>query len=175
MFLLVTNKTFKSFKEFEFLSNEIKFETQDEIMPQVQKCFDRKDDIDRTNTSSINHKFYDFHKNYLKDQEYNEIKRNILKDKALLNAYKTFNSLLNKINKKNNFRIKVFYMDSYLNMLTPKYIIGEKLNQLLNYVKNQNSQIQAQNSQIQAQNDRIATLERIINENFPNKFHGVSK
>ena len=68
-------------------------------------------------------------------EENNEIKvsssgREIEKDKKLLDSYSLFKYLIENINLEKNFKDKLIYLDLYLNLLTPKSEIMNKLDDL---------------------------------------------
>ena len=68
-------------------------------------------------------------------EENNEIKvsssgREIEKDKKLLDSYSLFKYLIENINLEKNFKAKLIYLGLYLNLLTPKSEIMDKLDDL---------------------------------------------
>jgi len=61
-------------------------------------------------------------------------------DDKLFNSYREFKHLILKINEENNFKVKLIYLDLYLNVLAPKCEIIEKfdkLNKKIDEIKNE--------------------------------------
>ena len=133
IFLIATNKTFKSFKEVEYITKTFSFKDDDEPDYSFKKCFEI-DEPEKTQINSIysiqeknSDKKYmiespkqEVTKIYQEEKEYaNEVKK-VSNNKILSQAYKSVNYLLQKINKEKNCRAKILYFDTYLNCIMPK-------------------------------------------------------
>ena len=52
-----------------------------------------------------------------------------------MHGYQKLNYLIKKINMENNCKVKVIYLDTYINILTPKNIIINKIDFMTDYLK----------------------------------------
>ena len=118
IFLIASNKTLKSFKET--IESIDKSQYNEEESPDIAfwKCFEKE------KIKEIESK-----KTYTED---NDISNNISanpksKNIFLEKAYKDMNYLINNINKSKKFFVKIIYFDTYLNVITQKCEIMEKL------------------------------------------------
>ena len=156
VFIIASNKILKSFRENEYLEENLYFHEENKDCPDAHltKCFNEdenkneniiKNDIIAINTAKDNL----IGKNKIKESsnsndekiDYIEISKKISKDPILLNSYKELNYLITNINKENNCIVKVIYFDTYLNTVTPKCELvkemtklSKKLNIIINYI-----------------------------------------
>ena len=118
IFLIASNKTLKSFKET--MESIDKSQYNEEESPDVAfwKCFEKE------KIKQIKSK-----KTYTEDNNVsNNISDNTISKKIFLErAYKDMNYLINNINKSKKYFAKIIYFDTYLNVITPKCEIMEKL------------------------------------------------
>ena len=118
IFLIASNKTLKSFKET--IESIGKSQYNEKESPDVAfwKCFEKE------KIKQIESK-----KTYTEDNNVsNNISDNTKSKKIFLEkAYKDMNYLINNINKSKKFFVKIIYFDTYLNVITQKCEIMEKL------------------------------------------------
>ena len=76
-------------------------------------------------------------------------------------AYKDMNYLINNINKSENYFAKLIYFDTYLNLITPKCEIMEKMEKLFQIQKTMNDKI----NKIEKSNEKLF---KIISKIIPN-------
>lgn len=167
VFIIASNKTYKTFKEVEFLTN--KFYYKDDIPDECfSKCFEKKADdlIQKEINKTGNIKTKKFFKNEI---NYEEISQKVCQNPLLLQAYKNLNYLIIKINQENNYSAKILYLDAYLNITSPKCIISQKLEEL-------NQKMEKIIEENKKQEKINKTLLKIISQKFPeydlSKIHG---
>ena len=121
IFLITSNKKLKSFREtMESISSS---QYNDEELPDVtfRKCF-------------VNEKIIEIEskKPFTEDNDILNNNSSNIKSKNLFlkRAYKDMNYLINNINKSKKYFAKIIYFDIYLNVITPKCDIMEKLIQM---------------------------------------------
>ena len=121
IFLITSNKKLKSFREtMESISSS---QYNDEELPDVtfRKCF-------------VNEKIIEIEskKPFTEDNDILNNNSSNIKSKNLFlkRAYKDMNYLINNINKSKKYFAKIIYFDTYLNVITPKCDIMEKLIQM---------------------------------------------
>lgn len=156
LFIIATNKTFKSFKEVEYSIKTFAFE-DDGPDESFKKCFEltHKNKIKNKNKvikgkKESNPNFdilnisCDFKqkekiakKKYINDFDYSANVNKISRNKYLVNSYKSFNYLLQKINDEKNFKIMMIYLDTYLNLTTPKCFLLQKLDGIIDGIEAQ--------------------------------------
>ena len=116
IFLIASNKTLKSFKETMESIGKSQYNEKESPDVAFWKCFEKE------KIKQIKSK-----KTYTED---NDISNNIsAKSKNIFfeRAYKDMNYLINNINKSKKYFAKIIYFDTYLNVITPKCEIMEKL------------------------------------------------
>ena len=116
IFLIASNKTLKSFKETMESIGKSQYNEKESPDVAFWKCFEKE------KIKQIESK-----KTYTED---NDISNNISaksKNIFLEKAYKDMNYLINNINKSKKYFAKIIYFDTYLNVITPKCEIMEKL------------------------------------------------
>ena len=147
VFIIASNKTLKSFQETEYLVENNYFKEEDkEDSPDtlLTKCF--KDDDESISENIIlnkkipknpikdnligKHKIQEGLKSNDKKMDFNEITKKISKDPLLLKAFKELNYLIENINQEDNCIVKVIYLDTYLNMTTPKCEVVKEIQKL---------------------------------------------
>lgn len=139
IFIIATNNTLKNFKETEYLVENISYD-KDCPRELVKKCFEKEDDPIEDIEKGINC-IEDKPKNLIKpiilktcdvdkNEKYKEKHQKVSNDSLLCNAYKDLNYLVENINKENDCALKVIYLDSYLNMTTPKCEIMKELQKI---------------------------------------------
>ena len=121
IFLITSNKKLKSFREtMESISSS---QYNDEELPDVtfRKCFANEKIIE-----------IESKKPFTEDNDILNNNSSNIKSKNLFlkRAYKDMNYLINNINKSKKYFAKIIYFDTYLNVITPKCDIMEKLIQM---------------------------------------------
>ena len=137
IFLIVSNKALKSFHEIKDSISKSQYNVGE--LPELSfiKCFD-----------------------YEKLKEI-EAKKTFAEDKNSANpkpkkdffdrAYKDMNYLINNINNSENYFAKLIYLDTYLNLITPKCEIMEKMEKLFQIQKTMNDKI----NKIEKRNEKL--------------------
>ena len=180
VFIIASNKTYKNFKEVEFLTK--KFYYEDGIPDDsFSKCFEKKainlkqKEINKEESSDNNSsskqkivgRTIKTNKIFKNDINYKEISQNVRQNPLLLQAYKNLNYLITKINQENNCSAKIIYLDAYLNITSPKCLISQKLGELnekMEEVIEENKKIIEENKK---QKEINQALTKIISEKFP--------
>ena len=118
IFLIASNKTLKSFKETMESIDKSQYNEKESPDVAFWKCFEKE------KIKQIKSK-----KTYTEDNNVsNNISDNTKSKKIFLErAYKDMNYLINNINKSKKYFAKIIYFDTYLNVITPKCEIMEKL------------------------------------------------
>ena len=118
IFLIASNKTLKSFKETMESIGKSQYNEKESPDVSFWKCFEKE------KIKQIKSK-----KTYTEDNNVsNNISDNTKSKKIFLErAYKDMNYLINNINKSKKYFAKIIYFDTYLNVITPKCEIMEKL------------------------------------------------
>ena len=118
IFLIASNKTLKSFKETMESIGKSQYNEKESPDVAFWKCFEKE------KIKQIKSK-----KTYTEDNNVsNNISDNTKSKKIFLErAYKDMNYLINNINKSKKYFAKIIYFDTYLNVITPKCEIMEKL------------------------------------------------
>ena len=139
VFIIVSNKTLKSFREPEYLEKEYLEKEDKKDIPDtlLTKCF--KDEDKNKNENIIINKKISI--NPIKDISIEKDKiqeiSNSNDEKKDFNAFKELNYLIENINHENNFIVKVIYLDTYQNMISPKCELVkemQKLNEKVNFI-----------------------------------------
>ena len=156
LFIIATNKTFKSFKEVEYSIKTFAFE-DDGPDESFKKCFEttHKNKIKNKNkvikgkkesnpnfdilniSCDIKQKEKIAKKKYINDFDYSADVNKISRNKYLVNSYKSFNYLFQKINDEKNFKVMMIYLDTYLNLTTPKCFLLQKLDGIIDGIEAQ--------------------------------------
>ena len=156
LFIIATNKTFKSFKEVEYSIKTFAFE-DDGPDESFKKCFEttHKNKIKNKNkvikgkkesnpnfdilniSCDIKQKEKIAKKKYINDFDYSANLNKISRNKYLVNSYKSFNYLFQKINDEKNFKVMMIYLDTYLNLTTPKCFLLQKLDGIIDGIEAQ--------------------------------------
>ena len=156
LFIISTNKTFKSFKEVEYSIKTFAFE-DDCPDESFKKCFEttHKNKIKNKNkvikgkkesnpnfdilniSCDIKQKEKIAKKKYINDFDYSANVNKISRNKYLVNSYKSFNYLFQKINDEKNFKVMMIYLDTYLNLTTPKCFLLQKLDGIIDGIEAQ--------------------------------------
>ena len=129
IFIIATNKTFKSFREIEYITKTFSYKDNDKIDDSLKKCFEiddgetRKQNITEKKPPKVT-KIYREEEEEEKGYE-SEFKK-VSKNKELVQAYKSLNYLMKNINKEKNCRANMIYFDTYLNCITPKCVLFKK-------------------------------------------------
>ena len=156
LFIIATNKTFKSFKEVEYSIKTFAFE-DDGPDESFKKCFEttHKNKIKNKNkvikgkkesnpnfdilniSCDIKQKEKIAKKKYINDFDYSADVNKISRNKYLVNSYKSFNYLFQKINDEKNFKVMMIYLDTYLNLTTPKCFLLQKMDGIIDGIEAQ--------------------------------------
>lgn len=156
LFIIATNKKFKSFKEVEYSIKTFAFE-DDGPDESFKKCFEttHKNKIKNKNkvikgkkesnpnfdilniSCDIKQKEKIAKKKYINDFDYSANLNKISRNKYLVNSYKSFNYLFQKINDEKNFKVMMIYLDTYLNLTTPKCFLLQKLDGIIDGIEAQ--------------------------------------
>ena len=157
VFIIVSNKTLKSFRETENLEENYYFQEEFKVCPDAHltKCFKNEDEnkngiIIKNDIIPINpdkdkligkDKIQESSNSNDEKIDFIEISKKESKDHKLLKSYKELNYLITNINKENNCIVKLIYLDTYLDMVTPKCELvkemtklSKKLNIIMNYL-----------------------------------------
>ena len=104
-------------------------------------------------------------KEFLEEKNESEIKINHKKkaDETLLLSYKKFNYLIDNINNQTNFKVKLVYLDLYLNVLAPKCEIISHIDKLMSEVNNNKREITESNNKISSIEGELQETKMIIN------------
>ena len=145
IFLIVSNKTLKSFHEIKDSIRISRYNVGEYPDETFLKCFDYK------KIKEIESK-----KRFAEDKNKSNNNSANSKPKKVFfeRAYKDMNYLINNINKSDNYFAKLIYLDTYLNLITPKCEIMEKMEKLL---QNQKKLLQNQKTM----NDKIIEMEKV--------------
>ena len=156
LFIIAANKKFKSFKEVEYSIKTFAFE-DDGPAESFKKCFEttHKNKIKNKNkvikgkkesnpnfdilniSCDIKQKEKIAKKKYINDFDYSANLNKISRNKYLVNSYKSFNYLFQKINDEKNFQVMMIYLDTYLNLTTPKCLLIQKLDGIIDGIEAQ--------------------------------------
>lgn len=161
IFIIATNKTFKSFREVEFFTKSFSFQDNDKPDDSFRKCFeiDAGGKGEEYITENKIPKITKIYRDEAKEFE-NGIQK-ISSNKKLIHAYKSLNYLFNNINKEKHCRASIIYFDTYLNCITPKCVLLEKLNKISDDLK-------IQDRKIENQKKMMNNLLQYISEKDPN-------
>ena len=130
------NECIKMFQEIsESINNSNPFENG-EMEFNLEKCFQFPLCLDSKTPIIVQKKFEDAKEvtNNINDSSGTEQVKKDKSDVKLIYSYKKLSYLIDNINRENNFKVKLIYLDLYLNVLTPKCEIKkmfEDLNQNL--------------------------------------------
>lgn len=133
--LFITNSQFKLFNEVkESIINSKPFE-QNEIEFNITKCFNFPLIPKLKGPKADKKKFLrekEENNSELSGCDIEKENTHIKKDgeQKLFYSYRKFNYLINNINNETNFKVKIVYLDLYLNVLAPKSEIVKKLDDL---------------------------------------------
>lgn len=132
--LFISNSKLDLFKKvYEDIENSKPFQ-KGELKFSLEKCFKFPLTLEKT--------FINIESNGEKN-ETEPKNSNIKKDKAnskLFNSYREFKYLIDNINNESNFKVKLIYLDLYLNVFASKNEI-DKLDNLMNTVKSNKEEI----------------------------------
>jgi len=153
VFLIVSNKTLKKFQET--------------IYDIENSTFDEK----KINDNSLK-KFYKEDESLLIKPQ-NNIKVNE-KQKPKFKHFQEMKFLIYKINQNFNYSAKLLYLDSYLNLVTPKCVMAQKLNTIKNDIidlKNDNEKLKKNNEKLEKNIEKLKKeneeIKKILKDKFP--------
>ena len=126
VFLISSNSSFKKFEEARKQTDE-QILNEEDITLDINKCF-QFPLIPKSTAPTTDKKF-------VEDINLNNIESEKNKDDNLMHGYQKLNYLIKKINMENNCKVKVIYLDTYINILTPKNIIINKIDFMTDYLK----------------------------------------
>ena len=139
VFIIVSNKTLKFFNEPEYLENDYLKKEDKKDVPDTLLTKSFRDDDESKNENIIINKKISI--NPIKDISIEENKiqesSNSNDEKKDFNAFKELNYLIENINQEDNFIVKVIYIDTYMNEVTPKCELVkemQKLNEKVNFL-----------------------------------------
>lgn len=89
-----------------------------------------------------------------------QISNKLSGDPFLVKEYKNLNYLIKNINNEQNCVAKIIYLDNYLNITSPKCIIGQKIGEL-------NIKIEKVMAESQKQKNINKALIKVFSEKFP--------
>ena len=155
IFLIASNKTLKSFKETMESIGKSQYNEKESPDVAFWKCFEKE------KIKQIKSK-----KTYTEDNnESNNISNNTKSKKIFLErAYKDMNYLINNINKSKKYFAKIIYFDTYLNVITPKCEIMEKL---IKIDEKMNNKIMTMENDINTLKKNNRKLEEFISKIMP--------
>ena len=100
-----------------------------------------------------------------KEEKLEEIYQKLGNNHNLINAYKKLNYLIENINKNEKCKVKLLYLDVYLNFVTPKCLIIQKLDDInktlisydrkLESLKKENDEIKNDNKELKKDSQEI--------------------
>lgn len=120
VFIIASNKTLKRFKETMDLVDYMTFSNEESPGDLIKKCFSEDNELAPPKLNKP-------------VKEKKNLK--IPKDATMAKAFKNMNYLITKINQRPNYIAKLIFLDSYLNMITPKCVLGEKLKEIEEAIK----------------------------------------
>ena len=126
VFLISSNSSFKKFEEARKQTDEQILNEKD-ITLDIIKCF-QFPLIPKFCAPTSGKKF-------VEDINLNSIGTDKNKDDNFIHGNQKLNYLIKKINMENNCKVKVIYLDTYINILTPKTIIINKIDFMTDYPK----------------------------------------
>ena len=155
IFLIASNKTLKSFKETMESIGKSQYNEKESPDVAFWKCFEKE------KIKQIKSK-----KTYTEDNNVsNNISDNTKSKKIFLErAYKDMNYLINNINKSKKYFAKIIYFDTYLNVITPKCEIMEKL---IKIDEKMNNKIMTMENDINTLKKNNKKLEEFISKIMP--------
>jgi hypothetical protein len=166
IFLILSNSSLKLFEEVR--DQTIKGNlNKDEIMLDIDKCFQFP--------LSTKYKYPLIKKEYLEDEL--KSKNDIVKynkNDLLMDGYKKLHYLIDKINDEKNCKVKLIYLDTYINLFTPKNIIinkidsmSENLKKIIDKDANMEKELKKTESLLNETNVKFNILLEFIKEKFP--------
>lgn len=143
VFIIATNKSLKDFKETENLVQTFSFKNESPDYS-IKKCFEM-DEIDLINSGVNEINFvekFSAKKNVKstsstikeedkKNKEKEQLDINVNQDPKIIKSYRELNYLISHINKEQNCIAKIIYLDTYMNVTTPKCVIAEKFGKFM--------------------------------------------
>ena len=143
VFIIATNKSLKNFKETENLVETFSFKNESPDYS-IKKCLEM-DEIDLINSEVNEINFvekFSAKKNVKstsstikeedkKNKEKEQLDINVNQDPKIIKSYRELNYLISHINKEQNCIAKIIYLDTYMNVTTPKCVIAEKFGKFL--------------------------------------------
>lgn len=161
--LYVSNSKFDLFNEVKKFIDKSKPLDEDEIGFNIEKCFHSP--FPKVKGPKIEtKKFLEMEENNLELSKSGEEKKNTQINKeakpTLFYSYRKFRYLIDSINKGTNFKIKIIYLDLYLNVLAPKSEIVDKLDNL-------NNRVSTMENELEKTKQTVAFLVNYFKRNFP--------
>ena len=143
VFIIATNKSLKDFKETDNLVQTFSFKNESPDYS-IKKCFEM-DEIDLINSEVNEINFvekFSAKKNVKstsstikeedkKNKEKEQLDINVNQDPKIIKSYRELNYLISHINKEQNCIAKIIYLDTYMNVTTPKCVIAEKFGKFM--------------------------------------------
>ena len=148
IFVIASNKTLKKFQETRELVDYITFDKEEDPGKLIKKCFaeDNAPIPPKLNISSHEKKNI-----------------SIPKNASTVKGFKEMNYLITKINQQANKSAKLIFMDSYLNLITPKCVLGEKLIQIEEAIKKKEQEMNEKMKKLDKELKSIEDL-KLMNE-----------
>ena len=161
--LYVSNSKFDLFNEVKKFIDKSKPLDEDEIGFNIEKSFHFP--LPKVKGPKIEtKKFLEMEENNLELSKSGEEKKNTQINKeakpTLFYSYQKFRYLIDSINKGTNFKIKIIYLDLYLNVLAPKSEIVDKLDNL-------NNRVSTMENELKETKQTVAFLVNYCKRNFP--------
>ena len=161
--LYVSNSKFDLFNEVKKFIDKSKPLDEDEIGFNIEKCFHFP--FPKVKGPKIEtKKFLEMEENNLELSKSGEEKKNTQINKeakpTLFYSYRKFRYLIDSINKGTNFKIKIIYLDLYLNVLAPKSEIVDKLDNL-------NNRVSTMENELEETKQTVVFLVNYCKRNFP--------
>lgn len=150
VFVIASNKSLKRFQETRELVDYIAFEKEEDPGKLIKKCFaeDKSPIPPKLNISSHEKKNI-----------------SIPKNPSTVKGFKEMNYLITKINQQANKSAKLIFMDSYLNLITPKCVLGEKLRKLEEEIKEKEQKMNEKMEKLDKELKSIEDL-KLMNQNL---------
>lgn len=161
IFLIASNKTLKSFKET--METIRKSQYNEDKLPDAsfRKCFEKAKIIDIESTKAFTED---------NNNSYNNSVNPKIKNIFLDRAYKDMNYLIKNINNSKKYLAKLIYFDTYLNVITPKCEIMEKLIQMDEKNEKTNDKINMMEKKI----DKLQKINKKLSEYISKIIPGFS-
>ena len=122
VFIIITNKTLKTFEEKEYLVEKYSY-NEDSPDQSIKKNFEKEDEYNENYINPIDNmpnKITLQSTSSDKDKIHKKKNEKVSHEPTISKNYKDLNNLVNNINQENNCAFKIIYINTYLNLAMPK-------------------------------------------------------